>query len=95
MHLMPVIPVVLAGEEDPNLKERALELHAMAKSLPFVANSQLFADVAGKPMAAVAETLPPDVAEAAQTRGRALDWWETAGELLKELCALGWGRSSS
>jgi hypothetical protein len=36
-------------------------------------------------IAAVAETLPPEVAAAAQERGRARDLWQTAEELLKEL----------
>jgi hypothetical protein len=34
---------------------------------------------------ASAATLPREVAEAAQARGRALDWWEAAQELLAEL----------
>jgi hypothetical protein len=74
-------------------KERAVELYALAESQPFVANSQLFEDIAGKHVAATAATLPADVVEAAQTRGRARDWWETAEELLAELRALGWAGS--
>jgi predicted ATPase/DNA-binding SARP family transcriptional activator len=85
MHLMPIIPVVLAAEDDPGLKERALELYALAASHPFIANARLFEDIAGKHIAAATETLPPDVIAAAQERGRALDWWETAEALLNEL----------
>ncbi len=69
---------------------RAALEDALAESLPFVGNSQLFADIAGKPMAAVADTLPPEVVVAAQARGRQLDWWETAETLLEELGKLGW-----
>jgi hypothetical protein len=32
----------------------------------------------------------PEVVPAAQERGPALDWWETAEELLEELRVLGW-----
>jgi len=32
-----------------------------------------------------AETLPPDVVTAAQERGRKLDLWQTAAELLEEI----------
>jgi len=32
-----------------------------------------------------AETLPPDVVTVAQERGRKLDLWQTAAELLEEL----------
>jgi tetratricopeptide (TPR) repeat protein len=95
MHLMAVIPVLLADEDEDELKERAVELYALAESLPFIANSQLFADIAGKHIAAVAATLAPDVVLAVQARGRALDWWETAEGLLEELRALGWGGSPS
>jgi DNA-binding SARP family transcriptional activator/predicted ATPase len=85
LHLMPIIPVVLADEDDPRLKERAVELYAMATSHPFVAKAQLFEDVAGRYIRASTADLPPDVVSAAQERGRALDWWETAEALLEEL----------
>jgi hypothetical protein len=39
-----------------------------------VANSQLYADIVGQPMAEVAATLPDAVVQAAQARGRELDW---------------------
>ena len=90
MQLIPIIPVVLADGTDDKLKERSIELYALAEGLSFVRNSQLFADLAGKPMAAVADTLPPSVVESAQARGQELDWWETAESLLSELQALGW-----
>jgi hypothetical protein len=90
MHLMPVIPVVLASEECDTLKVRAVELYALAESLPFVANSRLFADIAGQHIAAATATLPADVTVAAQKRGKTRDWWDTAETLLKELAELGW-----
>jgi tetratricopeptide (TPR) repeat protein len=90
MHLMPIIPVVLVDDEDAELKERAVELYALAESLPFVANSRLFEDIAGQHIRKAAVSLPLEVVEAAQARGQALDWWETAAELLEELPKLGW-----
>ncbi len=90
LHLMPIIPVVLADEEDPNLKERAVELYALAAGHPFVANSRLFEDIAGRYVRAATAGLPPDVVSAAHARGQALDWWEAAAELLTELRQLGW-----
>jgi hypothetical protein len=92
LHLMPIIPVVLAAEEEPSLKERAVELYAVAESHPFVANARLFEDIAGHHVKAAVACLPPDVVQAAELRGQTLDWWETAGELLEELLSLGWSR---
>jgi len=87
LHLMPIIAVVLA---DAGEVERAVELYALAETHPFVANSRLFEDIAGRFVEAAAAALPPDVVEAAQARGQALDWWDTAAELLDELPKLGW-----
>jgi hypothetical protein len=90
LHLMPVIPVLLAEDDDPALQERAVELYALATGHPFVAKAQLFKDIAGRTIRAATANRPPDVVAAAQTRGQALDWWETADTLLEELRALGW-----
>jgi DNA-binding SARP family transcriptional activator/predicted ATPase len=95
MHLMPIIPVVLAAGEDDKLKERAIELYTMAKNHPFVANSKLFEDIAEGNLQAATAHLPQDVIQAAQTRGKALDWWETATVLLEELRELGWADLSN
>jgi hypothetical protein len=90
MHLIPVTARVLADTADAQQQERAVELWTMAENLPFVGNSQLFADHIGKPMARVIAALPSAVVAAAQARGQKLDWWETAESLLAELQALGW-----
>jgi tetratricopeptide (TPR) repeat protein len=91
VHLMPTIPVLLADADAQSQKERAVELYALARTQPLVAKSPLFEDVAGKHIAAATADLPPDVAAAAQERGRVLDWWETADRLLEELRQMGWG----
>ena len=62
-----------------------MELYALASRYPFVANSRWFEDVAGKHIAAVAATLPPEVVAAAQECGRARDLGATVAELLAEL----------
>jgi tetratricopeptide (TPR) repeat protein len=79
---LPGLALLLAdrGEE-----ERAVELYALASRYPFVANSRWFEDVAGKHIATVAATLPPDVVAAVQERGRARDLEATVAELLVEL----------
>jgi tetratricopeptide (TPR) repeat protein len=82
MFALPATALLLA---DRGEKERAMELYALASRYPYVANSRWFEDVAGKYIAAIAVTLPPDVVTAAQERGKARDLWETAAELLDEL----------
>ena len=52
-----------------------------------MANSRWFELVFGRHIAAVAATLPPEVAEAARERGRARDLEATIQELLVELNA--------
>jgi hypothetical protein len=62
-----------------------VQFYALASRYPLVANSCLSEDVAGRHIAAVAATLPPDVVAAAQERGRARDLEATVEELLVEL----------
>ncbi len=93
MHLIPILPVVLAASKDEVLQERAVELYALAKTQPFVANSRLFKDIAEKPLQVATANLQKDIILAAQTRGQALDWWKTAEMLLDELQELGWASS--
>ena len=62
--------------------ERAVELYALVSRYPFVANSHALQAIAGRDLAAVAATLPPEVAAAAQARGRARDLEATVAELL-------------
>ena len=70
---------------DQGQTERAVEVYALTSEEPDVANSVWFEDVAGKHVAAAAESLPPEVVAAAQERGRAGDYVEVAEELLAEL----------
>jgi hypothetical protein len=70
LHALAASAVILA---DRGERERAVELYALASRYPFVANSRLFEDIAGKHVATAAEGLPPEVVAAAQDRGRARD----------------------
>jgi len=91
LHLIPVIPALLIEEDAPSLKERAVELAALAESNPFIAKGRLFEDIAGRGFTAACVALTPKALAAAQARGQALDWWVAADDLLSELQALGWG----
>ena len=82
MHALPATALLLAGLGE---RERAVELYALASRYPHVANSCWFRDVFGRHIEAVAATLPPEVAEAARERGRALDLETTVNDLLLDL----------
>jgi len=79
---LPAVALLLA---DQGQAERATELYALAWSVPHIAHSRWYEDIAGRELAAVAAGLPAEVREAAQARGRARDLWATAQELLAEL----------
>jgi tetratricopeptide (TPR) repeat protein len=74
---------LLAAEERNGA--RAVELWALASQAPMIAASRIYQDLYGKRIAAIAETLPPDVVAAAEERGRARDMWAALEELLAEL----------
>ena len=65
--------------------ERAVEIYELACRLLAVANSCLFQDVVGRPIAVAAATPPLEVVAAAQERGRAWDMAATLVELAEEL----------
>lgn len=76
------IALLLADEGET---KRAIELYALASRYPFVANSHWFEDVVGQHIGAVGATLPPQIAAAAQERGRSRELEATVGELSAEL----------
>jgi hypothetical protein len=82
VYALPAFALLLVDSGEP---ARAVDLYTLASQSPFVANSVWFDDVAGKHIAAAAESMSPDVVAAAQERGRARDLWETARELLADL----------
>ena len=92
LHVLPILPVLLAGEEAVQHKVRAVEVYALANSHPFIANCQFFYDIAGKEIEQVEAVLPSDVVAVAKARGQGLEFWETAENLLQEITELGWGK---
>ena len=64
--------------------ERAVEIYALACRYGFVTHSCLWEDIAGRHIATVAATLPPEVVTAAKERGRARELCVTVEELLDE-----------
>ena len=70
---------------DEGQLERAVELYATVSRYPLVSNSRLLADRAGGQIVAVTAQLPPNVAAAAQARGRARDLEATMADLVAGL----------
>jgi hypothetical protein len=68
------------GEAKP-----AVEAYAFASRCPYITNSHWYQDLVGRHMEGIIAALPPEVAAAAQARGRARDPWATVQELLAEL----------
>ena len=85
MFQMIVVSAMALLLADEGQGERAVELYATASRYPLVANSRLLEDLAGRHIAAVAAQLPPDVAAAAQARGRARDLEAALADLVAEL----------
>lgn len=79
MFSLPATALLLANSGDA---ERAVEIWALAQRMPILANSRYYEDLAWREVAAAADSVPPDFLAVARERGRALDLWKTAGELL-------------
>ena len=75
---IPLAALLALKQGDP---ARAVELYALALSIPHIANARYYEDAVERHIAAAAKKLPPDVVAAAQERGRGRDLWETAREL--------------
>ena len=58
---------------DQGADERAIEVYALASRYPYVSGLHFFENVSGRHVSAVAATLPHEVVQAAQERGRARD----------------------
>jgi tetratricopeptide (TPR) repeat protein len=85
--LMLALPALALLHADMGQRERAITLWAWASQYPFVADSSLFEDIAGRQISAVAAGLPPDVVAAARERGRTRDL-AAVPDLLAELVAI-------
>jgi tetratricopeptide (TPR) repeat protein len=85
LELMTVLAGIALLLADEGEVERAVEVYALTARHPLVANSRWFEDVAGQELAALAASLSPDVAAAAQARGQDMDLWQAGADLLETL----------
>jgi hypothetical protein len=76
---LPGIALLLAASGNV---VRAIEVWELAQRIPLIANSRYYEDLAWREVAAAADSLPPEIVAAARERGRALDLWATAADLL-------------
>ncbi len=81
LYILPCAFLILVEE---GKLERAVELFALASLYPFFTNSAFIQDLVREPFAALFRSLSPEVAAAAQQRGRLRDLWATIDELLVE-----------
>jgi hypothetical protein len=87
--LVVALPLAALLAADAGEVERAFELYAVAARYPHIANSRWYEDLVGKPLAAKAAILPPDVVQHAQESGRSRDIDQMLAELQAESEA-GW-----
>jgi predicted ATPase/class 3 adenylate cyclase len=78
---------------DSGETERSAELYALTER-EHTADNPWVQDVFLRELAAIVAALPPEIAAAAQERGRQRDLWATAHDLLTEIEAVGWGQWS-
>jgi DNA-binding CsgD family transcriptional regulator/tetratricopeptide (TPR) repeat protein len=82
IYCLPIAALIAA---DDGQSERAIELYSLAKQYGHITNSRWFDEIACKELDSVLASLPPEVASAAEARGRVLDVWETADQLLLDM----------
>jgi ATP/maltotriose-dependent transcriptional regulator MalT len=83
--VMYCLPVAALLAFDEGRLEHAIELYSMAQRFGHITNSHWFRQVACQELDELCATLSPVVAAAAKARGREMDVWETAGDLLLDL----------
>lgn len=81
---LPAIALALAHSEPPQV-EQAAEIYGLLLSQPYYANSHLFHDMSGRCLREINESLPPDQTQAAMERGKQMEIWAAAAELLESL----------
>jgi tetratricopeptide (TPR) repeat protein len=81
-----ILPAIALYELIQGKVERAVELYALfGKCWPGIASTSYIDDLAGKQIKAAAASESPEMVADTEARGRELDPWETAQELLAEL----------
>ncbi|MFZ0545767.1 MAG: LuxR C-terminal-related transcriptional regulator [Candidatus Promineifilaceae bacterium] len=87
MPLMICLPLAALITADEGRPERAVELYSLAQQFRHITNSCWYDVVAGRELTAVLAALPADAVLAATSKGRELDIWETAEQLLLDLAS--------
>jgi hypothetical protein len=82
--LMYGLPIAALFAADEGHIERAVELHTLAQQFGHIDNSCWFEQIASRELESLANALPLEIASAAKSRGRELDIWVTAEQLLEE-----------
>jgi len=85
--IMYCLPAAALLAADADHIERAIELYSLANQYGHIANSRWFEDIASRELEDVLASLPPAVASEASVRGRELDVWTTADQLLLDLAS--------
>jgi predicted ATPase len=91
IHALWAIALLLADSGAP---ERSAELYALVEGEYNPRDDPWSRDAARRELAAIVAALPPEIAAAAQERGRQHDLWATARDLLIEVEVAGWGQRS-
>jgi hypothetical protein len=74
---LPAIALLASYQGDI---EWSVEVYTLARTYPFIGNSQWFKDMAGKLLDAAATQLPKEVEKAVSSRGKSLDLWQVIEE---------------
>jgi len=82
--VMNCLPLAALLAADDNHTERAVEIYGLAQEFGYITNSRWFDEVACRELDKVLASLPPEIASLAEARGRELDIWDTANDLLEE-----------
>ncbi|MCO5193648.1 MAG: tetratricopeptide repeat protein [Anaerolineae bacterium] len=83
--VMYCLPAAALHAVDMGDVERAIELYSMAQRFGLVANSRWFSDVACDELSGLMASLPTETINAPRARGRELELWSTAEQLLLEM----------
>jgi tetratricopeptide (TPR) repeat protein len=95
LHIGLVLAAIALLLAEEGKAERAVELYSLlTKQWPMLASSRWYYDIAGRFVESAATSLPPEVAAAAQARGRSLDLWQAVDDLLRVLHELGWSEGN-
>ena len=82
MYCLPAAALLAADDGQPL---RTIEFYSLAQQFGHITHSLWFEAIACRELDGVLTTMPPKVSSATLARGRELDLWATADDLLREL----------